>query len=691
MSLVWLVPLFLSSLACFLLAGTILLKRSRGPVEKSLVAVLGTTSWIQAGHILEVLDTERTPLWTQLVLVGEIIFPVTLYKVGASFVTEHHPDNHSETTWRFRALLTLGLVCTALLFIPTFFPSGDLLPLLGIPGKVSSLFILVALVAALAQLEQVLRASRDPLRYQIKFVIIGLGSMGGFAILQSSQLDIFLQGNKGYVFAEGLIILLSIGLTGYGFGRWHLQDMSRAVYISSEALYTSFTLLIVGGYFIFVGGLGALIRQTDWAVSESIGVLIFFIATIGLIVILSSRQVKAELRLLLTRHFLQSKYDYRLKWIEVTDAFRTCDSVERILDNCLDLIIRTFGAEHVTMWLHYEADGRFHQIRSANIDAPPQPLPIQHPLHHLIQSGEEIIELSRIEGTDSPGWKPFLHTTQAILCIPLRTTDAFHGFITLSRQFGHQHYRQDDFDLMTSIAHYVSVQLTQAKLSEERTATAKWEAVSRFSAFYLHDLKTLIAGLSMVAQNAKIHGQDPEFQASAMRTITNTVTKLTGLINKLSVQSQAVTIEQAESFHTVNINDIINEAIRSLSTSMQEPALSMASALPPVSIVPDQFKQLFMNLMMNAKQSGGDSGNVHISTEETQGTVAITITDTGPGIPEAQLRTLFQPFKTTKKDGFGIGLYQCKAIVEQSRGTIRIESKEGHGTNVHIVLPVAYA
>ena len=174
-----------------------------------------------------------------------------------------------------------------------------------------------------------------------------------------------------------------------------------------------------------------------------------------------------------------------------------------------------------------------------------------------------------------------------------------------------------------------------------------------------------------------------------MRTVTNTVSKLNGLISKLSVQSKSVTVEQAESFHTVNINDIINEAIRSLSTSMSEPVLSMAQALPPVSIVPDQFKQLFMNLMMNATQSAGDSGNVQVTTGQDQGSVSITIADSGPGIPEQQLRTLFQPFKTTKKDGFGIGLYQCKTIVEQSKGSIRIESQQGQGTQVHILLPAA--
>lgn len=689
MALVWLIPLFFSVLASLLLAGAILLKRSHGPVEKALVAILGTTAWIQTGNVLGILDDDRMLTWKQMALLGEIVFPIALYKIGASFISEHHSPSASETTWRFRALCALGLFCAALLFAPSLFTSTEPFSLYSIQGKVISLFILVALVVSLAQLEQVLRASRDPLRYQIKFVIIGLGSLAGLGIIQSSQLEIFLHQNKGFVFAEGIITLLSLALIGFGLGRQHFHDVSRAVYISPQALYTSLTLLIVGGYFIVVGGIGELIKQTDWAMGESIGVLVVFLASIALVVVLSSRQAKTELRLLLTRHFLRSRYDYRLKWLETTEAFRTCDSVDSILDNCLELMIRTFGAEHVSTWLLYEADGRFHQVRSANIEAPPEPLPFHHPLHELLQSPDEIIELSRLENRDSLEWKAFLNSTQAQLCVPLRTTDTLHGFITLSRQFGNRHYRQDDFDLMTSITHYVSVQLTHVKLSEERTATAKWEAVSRFSAFYLHDLKTLIAGLSMVAQNAKTHGQDPAFQESAMRTVTNTVSKLSGLINKLSVQSKSVTVEQAESFHTVNINDIIIEAIRSLSTSMQEPALSMAQTLPQVSIVPDQFKQLFMNLMMNATQSAGNAGEIHIKTGQNQGSVSITIADSGPGIPESQLRTLFHPFKTTKKDGFGIGLYQCKAIVEQSRGSIRIESQEGQGTQVHILLPAA--
>jgi signal transduction histidine kinase len=139
----------------------------------------------------------------------------------------------------------------------------------------------------------------------------------------------------------------------------------------------------------------------------------------------------------------------------------------------------------------------------------------------------------------------------------------------------------------------------------------------------------------------------------------------------------------------VNINSLVLETVQSLNSTVREPVVQMASSLSLVSIEPEQFKQLLLNLVMNAHQSGGNEAEVRISTTQMDDFVAVTIADSGPGIPDTQLRTLFHPFKTTKKDGFGIGLFQCKEIVEQSQGQIRVESREGEGTKVCITLPAA--
>ena len=691
MSILWLMPLFASIFAALLLIGAILLKQQQGPLVKGLIIVIGATAWIQAANALEIVDSHRIVPWKQIAVFGEITFPIALYRLGSIF-TRDRQDRQS--IWQFRVLLLLGLLCASGILFPLIAPFLNLeftnvSGFSKIFGNFVSFCILGSLVIALAQLEQVLRAARDPVRYKIKFVIIGLGGLAGFSLLQASQIEVFSQWNSEYALVEGIITLLSIGLVAYGLGRWHLNDVSQAVYISSQALLTSFTFLIVGGYFIVVGGLGELIRKTDWPMGKALGFVFIFVAVMALIVVAFSRQAKAELRLLLSRHFTQAKFDYRLKWIEVSNAFRSCDSTDSIVNNTLELLIRTFGAKHVTIWLNYDADGRFHQVRSANIEAPPPPLDVDHPLLVQLLNNSELIDFSESDIQENKSWKTFFASTNALLCAGLQTPDSIHGFITLSCEFGNRPYSQDDRDLFTSIAHYVAIQLTQAKLSEERTAAEKWEAVSRFAAFYLHDLKTLIAGLSLVAQNAQIHGNDLGFQESAMRTVTNTVRKLTALINKISTQTKSLPIQDQEHVQTVNINDIILDSLSSITGGVGEPKLTVAQHLESVSIQPEQFKHVFMNLIQNAQQSAGPSGEIHIVTEQADNTVRVTIADTGPGIPDAQLRTLFQPFKTTKTHGFGIGLYQCKAIVEQAHGRLRIHSQEGQGTQIHIALPVA--
>ncbi len=352
---------------------------------------------------------------------------------------------------------------------------------------------------------------------------------------------------------------------------------------------------------------------------------------------------------------------------------------------------RTYGADRVTVWLAFDADGSFHQVRSVNSVRPPRPLTETHPLVLELQGRGEILEVAEVIQKENPEWQQFFLATHAVICAPFQTPDSLLGFVTLSHELRNQSYRQDDFDLLRSMTHHVTMLLNQANLMEERTAAARWEAMSRFSTFCLHDLKTLTAALSMVAQNAQTHGKDPVFQESAMRTVTNTVKKMTDLITKISVRSHSPSMDVSKCHKQVNINSLVLEAVQSLSNSIREPVIQMASSLPLVFIEPEQFKQLLLNLVMNAHQSGGKEAEVRISTTPLDNGVAITIADSGPGIPDTQLRTLFHPFKTTKKDGFGIGLFQCKEIVVQSQGQIRVESHEGEGTKVCITFPAASA
>ena len=67
----------------------------------------------------------------------------------------------------------------------------------------------------------------------------------------------------------------------------------------------------------------------------------------------------------------------------------------------------------------------------------------------------------------------------------------------------------------------------------------------------------------------------------------------------------------------------------------------------------------------------------------------VEIMDTGSGISSTQLENLFQPFRSSKKNGLGVGLFQCKRMVEDQQGRIRVESQEGQGTKVSITFPAS--
>jgi len=195
-----------------------------------------------------------------------------------------------------------------------------------------------------------------------------------------------------------------------------------------------------------------------------------------------------------------------------------------------------------------------------------------------------------------------------------------------------------------------------------------------------------------VVQNAEGHGDDPAFRESTMRTVAGTVKKMMALMTKLSLKVAHPGVPEP-----VDVQEVIGETVGSLNGALSLPVETEGERVPPVVIVREQLQQVLLNVILNAGQAilangartGAPSGAVRITTQQVNGFVVVTIADTGPGIEPEKLRTLFQPFRTTKEGGLGIGLYQCKRILEAHRGTIHVESEVGRGTSVRIELPVA--
>jgi two-component system, NtrC family, sensor kinase len=151
-------------------------------------------------------------------------------------------------------------------------------------------------------------------------------------------------------------------------------------------------------------------------------------------------------------------------------------------------------------------------------------------------------------------------------------------------------------------------------------------------------------------------------------------------------------LDEAE-FKKVDIHEGLDSTIRLLSRFYSSGHIKLSrdyGDLPLVDCYAGQLNQMWMNLLANAAQAVSGGGEVRVSTRLDGERVAVSVSDTGPGIPAEHLNKVFDPFFTTKPvgEGTGLGLSITYGIVERHGGTISVESSEGFGTTFTVVLPI---
>jgi signal transduction histidine kinase len=106
-----------------------------------------------------------------------------------------------------------------------------------------------------------------------------------------------------------------------------------------------------------------------------------------------------------------------------------------------------------------------------------------------------------------------------------------------------------------------------------------------------------------------------------------------------------------------------------------------------LSLDPQLLKSALLNILINAIEASGDTGTIDVNMAESNGQVAVTITDRGKGIPPEIIDRVFDPYFSTKPSGTGLGLSLTKTIVEKHGGEISLESHQQRGTTVTVSIP----
>jgi len=244
---------------------------------------------------------------------------------------------------------------------------------------------------------------------------------------------------------------------------------------------------------------------------------------------------------------------------------------------------------------------------------------------------------------------------------------------------------------LRSVGAQIASAILNAKLSHELIETKEMEMFHRLSSFVLHDLKNLVSSLSLIVQNAAEHMGNPRFQQDALETIRGSVKKMEGLVVSLSNQNGTL----MQNPQHINLNEVVSEVADRMSQNVLNNKINLQTDLgnvPSVLIDREQIEKVVGNLILNASEALEDDGCITIKTEAYEDKVILSVSDNGCGMPpEFVENVLFKPFKSTKKKGLGIGLYQCKTIVEAHEGRIEVESEQGKGSTFRVIMPVGRA
>ncbi len=558
--------------------------------------------------------------------------------------------------------------------------------ILGATARVGVLNALAAAVLGLVVLEQVFRNATEESRWAITPLCVGLAVAFGYDVytfadgLLFGRLDADAWSVRGFVHALVVPLLM---LT-----RVRNQGAEYRIVLSRQVMFRSTALALSGLYLMFVAAAGYYVRYFggEWGHALQLALLVAGVAMLG--VLLFSGSMRARFRVLVSKHFFSYRYDYREEWLRFTQALSgqgaNAAVGQQVIKGLADMVESPGGG----LWLRQPTRDRF--VLGARWNVPGSD-GIEDTSGEFIQFLSRtgwVINLEEFRSSPDrygtlrlPTW--LSEISSAWLVIPLSIGTELIGFAVLATPRTRIEVNWEVNDLLKTAGRQAASFLGQVQATEALLEARKFDAFNRMSAFVVHDLKNIIAQLSLMVRNAERHRDNPEFQQDMLMTVEHSVERMKQLMLQLRDGTTPLDVT-----HKVDLAEVAARIQRA--KAAQKPAVELEVQEPAaVRAHEDRLERVMGHLVQNALDATEANGRVWIKIGRSAGSAMVEIGDTGHGMTAEFVRErLFKPFHTTKQTGMGIGAYESHQYVTELGGELHVDTAPGSGTRVTLQLPL---
>jgi putative PEP-CTERM system histidine kinase len=646
---------------------------ARNPAQRLLAGSFALTAcwaWLAAvvpgDPVLAFAESARNLLWISL-----------LYSLSAAGEEREHG---------------LKLVYAAVAGVIGLQLIGDILQLFSPSGAIAQTGLILRITTAagaLVLVHNVYGQAAPSSRSHIRFAMLGLALIWVYDLnLYTSR---YLGSPTAALLAEwrGLAVAFAAPL----FALATRKDGAWRVRLSRAATFQSLSLLAICAYFALMAILATALRGSgiDWSSSLMIGILALM--TVAAMVLIPSARARGWVKLKLSKHLFEHRYDYRTEWLRFTETLGRAGQdapplSERVVKAFADIIDARGGL------LLVNDGGRGLAVADSSSwpgNSPtPEALEESTDFWAQLEAGGRVLEFegfrqgwasARDRELGVPKW--LLEDNAAWAAIPLLHHQRLIGFVVLAAPEYRRQLDWEDFDLLRTAGNQAASSLAEALGQEALSHAQRFEEFNRRFAFILHDIKNLVSQLSLLARNAERHADNPDFRADMVATLQSSVGKMNELLNRLAPHSQS----RVQRIEPQALRPILSAAIAAKRRDREVNLIGDASLVAMVDA--SALEQAVAHLVQNALDASSKEP-VTVRVAEQDANVIVAIIDKGVGMDGDFVRNqLFQPFASTKSGGFGIGAFEARSLIMAMGGRLNVDSRPGRGTTFTITLPAA--